>query len=250
MPANLLLDHQDKIDLPWRTTWFDLFLKLDIDKNENHILRPSTVTIAKKFKELIHKDELTIANLEGAGLEWLKVRYNNDVELEYHVSQLKAALLLEAQWSSDEGDVSKPRSSERHMSKSTKPHPCFYSNDYTYLANLSTEEKYTTSITKHYAARYYKEGIKDKIPERWIKEVHRYHFEALNGIHHWEEDIIDFFKPRMSAVTEGNVYSDLRIKLVVRIVVKKKWGYGFLTSIITGDLMYRCVVVNYDSSIK
>ncbi|GKG15829.1 hypothetical protein Tco_0358152 [Tanacetum coccineum] len=36
-----------------RTTWFDLFLKSDIDKDENHILGPSTVSIAKKFKELI-----------------------------------------------------------------------------------------------------------------------------------------------------------------------------------------------------
>ncbi|GKE05990.1 hypothetical protein Tco_1398008 [Tanacetum coccineum] len=48
-----------------RTTWFDLFLKSDIDKDENHILGPSTVAIAKKFKELIQKDELTIAYLEG-----------------------------------------------------------------------------------------------------------------------------------------------------------------------------------------
>ncbi|GJS03805.1 hypothetical protein Tco_0320313 [Tanacetum coccineum] len=76
------------------------------------------------------------------------------------------------------------------------------------------------------------EGIEDRIPERWSKEVRHYHFKALNGIHHWEEDIIDLFKTRMSAVTEGNVYSDLRIKSVVRIVVKKKWGYGFLTSIV------------------
>ncbi|GJY21757.1 hypothetical protein Tco_0394323 [Tanacetum coccineum] len=91
------------------------------------------------------------------------------------------------------------------MSKSTKPHPCFYNNDYTYLVDLSTEEKYTTFITKHYAARYYKEGIEDRI---------------------------DFFKAGMSAVTEGNVYSDLRIKSVVRIVAKKKCGYGFLTSIV------------------
>ncbi|GJS75732.1 hypothetical protein Tco_0725613 [Tanacetum coccineum] len=116
------------------------------------------------------------------------------------------------------------------MSKSTKPHPCFNNNDYTYLVDLSIEEKYTTSITKHYAARYYKEGIEDMIPERWSKEVRHYHFKALNGIHHWEEDRIDFFKARMSAITEGNIYLDLRIKLVVRIVVKKKWGYGFLTS--------------------
>ncbi|GKD81774.1 hypothetical protein Tco_1348613 [Tanacetum coccineum] len=41
MLVNLLLDHQD------------------IDKNENHIIGPSTVAIAKKLKELIQKDELT-----------------------------------------------------------------------------------------------------------------------------------------------------------------------------------------------
>ncbi|GJR91191.1 hypothetical protein Tco_0215202 [Tanacetum coccineum] len=179
------------------TAWFDLFLKSDIDKNENHILGPSTVAIAKKFKELIQKDELRIADIEGARLERLK-------------------------WNSDEGDVSKPRSFERHMSKSTKPHPCFYNNDYTYLVGLSTEEKYTTSITKHYAARYYKEGIEDMIPERWSKEVCRYHFEALNGIHHWEEDIIDFFKAKNECRNRRKRYLDLKIKLVVHIVAKKK----------------------------
>ncbi|GJZ61747.1 retrovirus-related pol polyprotein from transposon TNT 1-94 [Tanacetum coccineum] len=161
-----------------RTTWFDLFLKLDIDKDENHILGPLTVIIAKKFKELIQKDELIIADFEGAGLERLKVQYNNDVELEYHVCQLKAAVLSEAQ----------------------------------------IEEKYTTSITKHYAARYYKEGIEDSIRERWSKEVRRYHFEALN---------------------------DLRIKSVVRIDVKKKWGYGFLTPIIVRRSDDKEYVFNY-----
>ncbi|GJQ98114.1 hypothetical protein Tco_0009253 [Tanacetum coccineum] len=71
MSANLLLNHQEwfpkKSGLAKRrTTCFDLFLKSDIDKNENHILGLSIVTIAKKFKELIQKDELTIADLEGA----------------------------------------------------------------------------------------------------------------------------------------------------------------------------------------
>ncbi|GJW24975.1 hypothetical protein Tco_0038786 [Tanacetum coccineum] len=65
-------------------------------EDENHIIGPSTVAIAKKFKELIQKDELIIADLEGAGLERLKIQYNNDVELEYHVGQLKAAVLSEA----------------------------------------------------------------------------------------------------------------------------------------------------------
>ncbi|GKG50775.1 hypothetical protein Tco_0538899, partial [Tanacetum coccineum] len=78
-----------------RTTWFDLLLKSDIDQNENHILGPSTVTIAKKLKAITQKDKLIIADLEGVGLERLKQQYQNDVELEYHVSQLKAVMLTE-----------------------------------------------------------------------------------------------------------------------------------------------------------
>ncbi|GKC63993.1 hypothetical protein Tco_1096591 [Tanacetum coccineum] len=37
------------------------------------------------------------------GLEKLNLDYKNDVELEYHVDQLKAAVLSEAQWNNDEG---------------------------------------------------------------------------------------------------------------------------------------------------
>ncbi|GJT16715.1 hypothetical protein Tco_0875421 [Tanacetum coccineum] len=106
-----------------------------------------------KLKELLQKDVLTIADLEGARLEKLKQQYKNDMELEYHVDQLKAAVLSEAQWNSDEGDMSMPSSFERHMSKSTKPHPSFYNNNFYYLVYLSTKEKYTTSLTKHYASR-------------------------------------------------------------------------------------------------
>nr|GEV81729.1 hypothetical protein [Tanacetum cinerariifolium] len=36
----------------------------------------------------------------------------------------------------------------------------------------------------------------------------------------------------MGVVTEGNVFLDLSIQSVVHIDVKKKWGYGFLTSIV------------------
>ncbi|GKB38791.1 hypothetical protein Tco_0883733 [Tanacetum coccineum] len=178
-----------------KTTWFDLLLKSDINQNENHIHGPSTVAIAKKLKAIIQKDELTIVYLEGKGLKRLKQQYKNDVELKYHVDQHKAAVLTKSKWNNDEDEV--------------------------------TEEKYTTSITKHYASKYYKKGIEDMISDRWSKETHRYIFEALNGIHHWEDSIIDFFKEEMSTRTEGIIYLDLRIKSFVRVVVKKKWGYGF-----------------------
>ncbi|GJY14705.1 hypothetical protein Tco_0385127 [Tanacetum coccineum] len=88
----------------------DTLAYLPQDQEEYHILGPSTIDVAKKLKELIQKDELTLADPEGVGLEKLKEQYKNDVELEYHVDQLKAAVLTEAQWSNGEGDASKPRS--------------------------------------------------------------------------------------------------------------------------------------------
>ncbi|GKC28693.1 hypothetical protein Tco_1035987 [Tanacetum coccineum] len=90
---------QNRPDAGWFTKKSgsaNLLLKSGIDQNEDHILGPSTVAITKKLKELILKDELTIADLKGAGLEKLKKQYKNDVELEYHVDQLKAAVLTEA----------------------------------------------------------------------------------------------------------------------------------------------------------
>ncbi|GJX40888.1 retrovirus-related pol polyprotein from transposon TNT 1-94 [Tanacetum coccineum] len=146
------------------------------DKEEDHIQNP----VAKKLKELIQKDELTITDLEGGRLEKLKKQYKNDVELEYHVDQLK------------------PRSFERRMSKSTKPHNSFYNNDFYYLVNFGTGEKYVTSITKHFTARYHIQGIEDMIPDRWSKKIHHYQIEALNGIPHWEDGRQDFFKAEIN----------------------------------------------------
>nr|GEW31188.1 hypothetical protein [Tanacetum cinerariifolium] len=51
----------------------------DMDLIDDNLVRdddvagPSTVSIAKKLKEIIHKDKLTISDLEGAGLEKLKL---------------------------------------------------------------------------------------------------------------------------------------------------------------------------------
>nr|GEV49095.1 hypothetical protein [Tanacetum cinerariifolium] len=140
-----------------KSTWFDMILKSNIDQNEDHILRPSTVVVEKKLKVLIKKDELTIADREGVGLEKFKEQYKNDVELEYHVNQLKATMLTEAQWSNN---------------------------------------------------------------------------EALSGIHHLDDVRKDFFKVEMGNKSSDKVYSDKRIIFVIRGVVKKKWGYGFLSPIV------------------
>ncbi|GJS95996.1 hypothetical protein Tco_0802964 [Tanacetum coccineum] len=118
------------------------------------------------------------------------------------------------------------------MSKSTKPHNSFYNNDFYYLVNLSMGEKYATSLTKHFVGWYHIQGIEDMIPDRWSKKIHRYQIEALNGIHHWEDGRQDFFKAAINNRSPDKVYFDKRIILVVKVDVKKKWGYRFLTSIV------------------
>ncbi|GJZ90288.1 hypothetical protein Tco_0662215 [Tanacetum coccineum] len=130
MLANLLLDHQGEIDL---LCYSKRRHTCQATPGPSRYSYPKTLKTRMVSKE-VRKDKLTIAYLEGTRLERLKVQYKIDVELEYHVSQLKAAVLSEAQWNSDEGDIS------------------------------TTEEKRTLHYTKHYAARYYNEGIKDRIP--------------------------------------------------------------------------------------
>ncbi|GJU47261.1 hypothetical protein Tco_1204527 [Tanacetum coccineum] len=54
----------------------------------------------------------------------------------------------------------------------------------------------------------------------------------MNGIHHWEDGRQEFFKAEISNISLGKVYYDNRIISVVKVVVKRKWGYGFLSSIV------------------
>nr|GEU55179.1 hypothetical protein [Tanacetum cinerariifolium] len=52
-----------------------------------------TTSVVHNPKGNLEIDKLTISDLKGLGLEKLKLHYKNDVELEYHVDQLKAAVI-------------------------------------------------------------------------------------------------------------------------------------------------------------
>nr|GEX46502.1 hypothetical protein [Tanacetum cinerariifolium] len=101
MLVNHLLKPQEKINL----LWFKLkkTLMLINPKTTQTFLFINTLiqdglprSRAKKIKEIIQKDRLIIADLEGAGLNKLKLHYKNEVELEYHVNQLKGVVVFEA----------------------------------------------------------------------------------------------------------------------------------------------------------
>nr|GEW88355.1 hypothetical protein [Tanacetum cinerariifolium] len=152
-----------------------MLLKTNMDQDKDCSFGLSTTLVAKKLKELIKKDNLTIVDLEGAGLKMLKRQYKKYVELEYHVDHLKATVLKEAQWSGGDNDLSKPRSFTKHMSQSANPTAA------------------STTITS--------------------------------------TTLKDFYKAKIGNRSTYKIYSDKRIISDVSIAVKKKWGYGFLTSI-------------------
>nr|GEV40971.1 Gag-Pol polyprotein [Tanacetum cinerariifolium] len=72
----------------------------NMKKRRKNVGEPSPRS-SRKDKSHV-KNKLTIVDLEGDGSENLKIQYKNDVELEYHVDQLKATVLNEAQWNSGE----------------------------------------------------------------------------------------------------------------------------------------------------
>nr|GEZ28199.1 hypothetical protein [Tanacetum cinerariifolium] len=131
-----------------------MLLKSNIDQVEDHILGLSTVAVAKKIKELIKKDELTVADLEGVGLEMLRRQYKNDVE------------------------IVSCRAVECNTLRGS---------------SISMGEKYTTSLTKHFAARY-----------------------------HTKDARKEFFKAEMGNRSPDKVYFDKRIICVVKVDVKRK----------------------------
>ncbi|GJR66242.1 hypothetical protein Tco_0012307 [Tanacetum coccineum] len=55
------------------------------------------------------------------------------------------------------------------------------------------------------------EVIEDMIIDRWSKEVHKYHVDALYNIHHWEDKTKDFYKAEIGYKSPHKVYSDTRI---------------------------------------
>ncbi|GJR80679.1 hypothetical protein Tco_0151464 [Tanacetum coccineum] len=83
----------------------------------------------------------------------------------------------------------------------------------------------------------------DKYPERRKTLPLTKHYAAV--LANKDGDRIDFFKAEMSTRTKGSIYSYLRIKSVVRVVVKKKWGYGFLTTIVVRKSDDKEYVFNY-----
>ncbi|GKA02389.1 Myb domain protein 62 [Tanacetum coccineum] len=71
----------------------------------------------------------------------------------------------------------------------------------------------------------------DEAQDDGIKD-HKYHVDALYGIHHWEDKRKYFYKAEMGNRSPHKVYSNKRIITVTSVNVKSKWGYGFLTSIV------------------
>nr|GEV89666.1 hypothetical protein [Tanacetum cinerariifolium] len=94
-------------------TWFDDLVKAKKDPNSFDDLMGSIVDFTKFTMNLIKKDKITKADLEGPVFKLLKGTCRNSIELEYHMEHYYLALSDKLDWTNLEGDkcpfdISKP----------------------------------------------------------------------------------------------------------------------------------------------
>ncbi|GJW56059.1 hypothetical protein Tco_0102790 [Tanacetum coccineum] len=92
-------------------------------KDKSHVVPAQKDTHANQHQD---QEDVYVQNHPNPG--WFtKKSCQQMLREEQHV------VFTESEWNVGEGDVSKPRSFEIHMSKSIKPHPSFYNNDFYHL---------------------------------------------------------------------------------------------------------------------
>nr|GEW15034.1 hypothetical protein [Tanacetum cinerariifolium] len=142
---------------------------------------------------------------------------------------LKDKLVMDANKESNgEDELTKPQSLEMKMSKSTKLDSYFYNNEFYYLAYVNMEKKHASSLTKHYAARYYFKWIEDMISDRWCKEVHKYHVQGK--LHHQklenENDFINAILHNIQRVVIKNKIEDTQLENLQKMLKENRLGCG------------------------
>ncbi|GJZ05065.1 hypothetical protein Tco_0538340 [Tanacetum coccineum] len=147
--------------------------------------------------------------LEGPAFKLLKGNYRNYIELEYNFEQCYLALTDQIDWVD-----------------------FFFNKDLDYLTTGNVEKKYATSLTKPKATRYDLENIEEMISKLWISSKVAYDKDVAFGISHWGPKHKLFFRARQAFQSKHKVYSRIKILSIIRIVVDKQFGYGYLKEIV------------------
>nr|GEY34884.1 hypothetical protein [Tanacetum cinerariifolium] len=142
-------------DVLKKTAGYKYYKAKKVEKTSKEIANETNVADESDI-DLI--DDNPVRDDDAAGYGVFMFNKTTQTPNSTHLNLTITIAVFEAQCNINEGDVSKPRSFKHHMSKSSKPHPSFYNNDFYYLVDLNTKEKYTSSLTKHYPARYHIQG--------------------------------------------------------------------------------------------
>ncbi|GJW92116.1 putative reverse transcriptase domain-containing protein [Tanacetum coccineum] len=170
--------------------------------------------------------DLTQEIIVGATFKLLKGTCKSITELEYHLKECSKATTKRLDWHNPEGkpypfDLSKPLSLiEDHRGHQVIPQDFLINNDLEYLKGGDLSRRYSTSVMKTKAATY---------QIKWIEDLVR-----------------NLFAANMSS--SKDVYSKKRIIAITKIMIMKKYDYGYLDEIekltnLTIDKQYALNVV-------
>ncbi|GKA33767.1 hypothetical protein Tco_0720196 [Tanacetum coccineum] len=162
------------------------------------------VDFAKFTKNCLKKDKITKVGLEGPAFKLLKGKYRNYIKL------------------------NKPLPLHGASGRLTILVDFFFNKDLDYLTTGKVELKYATTLTKLKAARYDLEGIEEMIPKIWSSSKVAYNKDVAFGISHWGPKRKLFYRARPAIQSSHIVYSRMKILSIIRILVDKQFGYGYL----------------------
>ncbi|GKD59201.1 hypothetical protein Tco_1296710 [Tanacetum coccineum] len=157
---------------------------LDPEELEDGEIEPdnSTITFAKRLKRCLNVDKLNLRNLEEYrkdGYELFGNRFMSKAEYDYNMDQMTIA-----------------------------------------IANKDLKgRKYVLSITKRHAAEYKIGWIEEDIGRLFRNTIVEYDMDDMLGIHHWLKMKKLSCRGKRVVVTNGKVYSDLKITFVDEVKV-------------------------------
>ncbi|GJT41488.1 zf-CCHC domain-containing protein [Tanacetum coccineum] len=169
-------------------------------KDEEIVPDNSTLTFVKGLKRCLKVDKLNLSKLEEFkkdGYELFRNRFMSRAEYDYDMDQMTISMSDDMNW----------------RKKDLKGW------------------KYALSITKRHVAEYKIGWIEEDIGRIFRNTIVEYDMDAMLGIHHWLKMKKLACRGKSVDITNGKVYSDLKITFVDEVKVDLLFEYGFLESI-------------------
>nr|GFA57863.1 hypothetical protein [Tanacetum cinerariifolium] len=217
-------------------TWISELEKQADSRSSFNELLHTPLDFSNFIMNRLRVDTLTPKLLAGPNYELMKGSCNSLTELEYHLEEVYKATTDQLDWVNPEGQQYPHNLLQPlplildNRGRRVIPFAHFINNDLKYLRGGTSNQKYTTSVTKIKPADYgHIKWIEDLVPRTmWIQEPINYDKHALWGVSHWGRKRQQFYGFTVNQESAPDVYSKKRIIVVTGLKIVEWYNYKHL----------------------